>query len=36
MVDKIVDLLRANGVDLEDALFYLGTYLQDEKAIKND
>ncbi len=36
MADKIVDLLRANGVDLEDALFYLGAYIQDEKVIKND
>jgi len=31
MADKIVDLLKNNGIDLEDALFYLGAYLQDQQ-----
>lgn len=31
MADKIVDLLKSNGIDLEDALFYLSAYLQDQE-----
>jgi hypothetical protein len=33
MADKIVDLLNTNGIDLEDALFYLGAYLQDQQEV---
>lgn len=28
---KLVQLLEANNINLEDALFYLGVYLQDQQ-----
>jgi hypothetical protein len=33
MTNKIVDLLKTNGIDLDDALFYLGAYLQDQQGV---
>jgi len=36
MADKIIDLLKTNGIDPEDALFYLGAYLQDQEVTKDD
>lgn len=36
MADKIVGLLEGNGIDLEDALFYLSTYLQDQEVAGNE
>jgi len=35
MADKIVDLLETNGINPEDALFYLSTYLQDQEVTEN-
>ena len=31
MSKKIIDLLKANGIKPEDALFYLRAYLQDQE-----
>lgn len=36
MTKKIVDLLETNGINLEDALFHLSTYLQDQEVTKDD
>ena len=36
MADNIVDLLKTNGIDLEDALFYLSTYLQDQQEVNDN
>lgn len=32
----LIHLLKTNGIDLEDALFYLSTYLQDQGVTKDD
>jgi hypothetical protein len=29
----LIRLLKTNGIDLEDALFYLGAYLQDQQEV---
>ena len=29
----LIHLLKTNGIDLEDALFYLGAYLQDQQEV---
>ena len=31
---KLIELLETNNINLEDALFYLGVYLQDQEATK--
>ena len=36
MTKQIVDLLKTNGINPEDALFYLSTYLQDQEGTKDD
>ena len=36
MTKQIVDLLKTNGINPEDALFYLGAYLQDQEVTKDD
>ena len=36
MTKQIVDLLETNGINPEDALFYLGAYLQDQEVIQYD
>ena len=36
MTKQIVDLLETNGINPEDALFYLGAYLQDQEVTKDD
>jgi len=35
MTKKIVDLLKTNGINPEDALFYLSTYLQDQEVTED-
>ncbi len=36
MTKQIVDLLETNGINPEDALFYLGAYLQDQEVTQHD
>lgn len=36
MTKKIVDLLETNGINPEDALFYLSTYLQDKEVAEDE
>ena len=33
---KLIELLETNNINLEDALFYLGVYLQDQEATKGE
>jgi hypothetical protein len=33
MTNKIVNLLKTNGINPEDALFYLGAYIQDQQEV---
>jgi hypothetical protein len=35
MVNKIVNLLEGNGIELKDALFYLSVYLQDQEVTED-
>jgi len=33
---RLVQLLETNNIDLEDALFYLSAYLQDQEVTEDD
>ncbi len=33
---NLIQLLEANNIDPEDALFYLSTYLQDQEVTEDD
>ena len=33
---KLIQLLEANNIGLEDALFYLSTYLQDQEVTEDE
>ncbi len=36
VMTKLVQLLETNGINPEDALFYLSTYLQDQEVTEDD